>query len=130
MQDYAPLRLVDPTAFRRIRFLQGNAICLPFGDRSIDLVFTVLAVEQMERVRHRALQEIARVARRHVLMIEPFRDVNDSGWPRRNVIRRNYFRGRIANLSGYGFQPLLAIRDFPQEVFLKVCAVLAERAAS
>ena len=129
MQDYAPLPLVDPTAFRRIRFLQGNAICLPFGDRSIDLVFTVLAVEQMERVRHQALQEIARVVRRHILMIEPFRDVNDSGWPRRNVIRRNYFRGRIANLSGYGFRPLLAIRDFPQEVFLKVCAVLAEREA-
>lgn len=129
MQDYAPLPLVDPTAFRRIRFLQGNAASLPFPDDHFDLVLTVLALEQMERVRRQALGEIARVARRHVLALEPFRDVNDTGWPRRNVIRRNYFRGRIADLAAYGLKPILAIDDFPQEAFLKACAVLAEKHA-
>ena len=68
--------LADPTAFRRIRFCQGNAPSLPFADGEFDLVTTVLALEQMERVREQALAEVARVACRHTLMIEPFREVN------------------------------------------------------
>jgi SAM-dependent methyltransferase len=127
LRDYAPLPLVDPTAFRRIRFCQGNATSLPFADGEFDLVITVLALEQMERVRAQALGEVARVARRHTLMIEPFREVNDAFWPRLNVLRRNYFRGRIAELRGYRLEPVLALNDFPQESFLKVCAVISEK---
>jgi SAM-dependent methyltransferase len=127
LRDYAPLPLADPTAFRRIRFCQGNATSLPFGDGEFDLVITVLALEQMERVRPQALREVARVARRHTLMIEPFREVNSAFWPRLNVLRHNYFTGRIAELSGYGLSPVLALSDFPQESFLKVCAVVSEK---
>jgi hypothetical protein len=43
------------------------------------------------------------------------------------VLRRNYFRGRIAELRGYGLEPGLALNDFPQESFLKVCAVISEK---
>jgi hypothetical protein len=60
-------------------------------------------------------------------MIEPFRDVNNTGWPRANVIRRNYFRGRIADLPAYGLKPAIITDDFPQEVFLRTCAVLCEK---
>lgn len=127
MQEYAPLPLADPGAFRRVRFLQGDAARLPLADRSFDLVFTVLALEQMEQVREHALAEIARVSARHVLMIEPFAEVNAGGWPLRYVVARDYFRGRIAELSRYGLAPLLALDEFPQETFLKACAVLAER---
>ena len=127
MADYAPLPLADPTAFRRIDFRQGNATRLPFEDGAFDLVITVLALEQMERVRAQALAEIARVTARHSLMIEPFRDVNQAFWPRLNVLRRDYFRGRIDDLARYGLVPVLALGDFPQEAFLKTCAVLAEK---
>ncbi len=72
-------------------------------------------------------REAARVARRHTLMIEPFADVNDSFWPRLNVVRRDYFRGRIGDLPGYGLHPIVVTDDFPQESFLKVCAVLSEK---
>jgi len=126
LQDFAPLPLADPSAFRRVRFTTGDAARLPFADRSVDLVLTVLALEQMERVREAALREIARVARRHVLMIEPFREVNDRGWPLRYVVARDYFRGRISELSGYGLVPVAALDDFPQEAYLRACAVLAE----
>jgi SAM-dependent methyltransferase len=127
MADYAPLPLADPTAFRTIDFRQGNATRLPFEDGAFDLVITVLALEQMERVREQALGEIARVAGRHSLMIEPFRDVNQAFWPRLNVLRRDYFRGEIEDLARYGLEPVLALGDFPQEAFLKTCAVLAEK---
>ena len=130
IQAYAPLPLPDPAAFRRIRFVRGNAADLPFDDRSFDLTYTVLALEQMERLRERALSEIARVTRGHTLMIEPFRDVNRAFWPRLNVLRRDYFRGRIDELPRHGLEPVLTLDDFPQEAFLKTCAVLAERRAA
>jgi SAM-dependent methyltransferase len=127
MQSYAPLPLKDTTAFRRIRFIRGNAAELPFGDNDFDLVYSILALEQMEQIRDRALAEFARVAGKYTLMIEPFRDVNNTGWPRANVIRRNYFRGSIADLPAYGLKPAIITDDFPQEVFLRACAVLCEK---
>src|SRR5690606_1356218 len=60
---FAPEPLVDLTGFRRVDFRQGNAAALDFPDQRFDLVYTVLALEQMERVRARALAEIARVTR-------------------------------------------------------------------
>ncbi|MGB5201968.1 MAG: class I SAM-dependent methyltransferase [Sedimenticolaceae bacterium] len=129
MVDYAPLPLVDDTAFRRIRFLQGTAADLPFEDSSFDMVQTILALEQMEQIRPDALSEIARVCRGTTLMIEPFRDANEQGWSRKNVGQRNYFQGRIADLPSYGLQPAMAINDFPQEAFLKVCALQSTKGA-
>lgn len=125
--DYAPLPLTDPAAFQRIDFRRGNATRLPFENGAFDLVITVLALEQMERVRRQALGEIARVSARHTLMIEPFWDVNRGLWPRLNVLQRDYFRGRIAELRDHGLEPVLALDDYPQESFLKTCAVLAEK---
>ena len=43
------------------------------------------------------------------------------------MIRRNYFRGRIADLPAYGLKPGIITDDFPQEVFLRACAVLSEK---
>jgi ubiquinone/menaquinone biosynthesis C-methylase UbiE len=127
MQDYAPEPLRDVTAFRRIRFVQGSAAQLPFDDDAFDLVTTVLALEQMEKVRHQALTELSRVTRANFFLIEPFRDMNPAGWPRKNVVRRNYFQGRLDDLPRYGLRPELVTSDFPQEVFLRVCAVLGSK---
>jgi SAM-dependent methyltransferase len=127
MREYAPLPLADPTAFRRITFLQGNAAQLPFADAQFDLVFSVLALEQMERIRRQVLAEFARVAGKHTLMIEPFRDVNAAFWQRSYVFGRGYFRGRMSELPEYGLSPVLAIDDFPQEFFMHARAVLAEK---
>lgn len=127
LASYFPLPQKDPDAFKRIDFVQGNAAAMPFPDNSFDLVLTVLAVEQMERIRPRALAEIARVARRHVLMLEPFRDINATGLRRLYVYGRDYFRGSIAELRGYGLKPLWATVDFPQEAFLGTALVLGEK---
>jgi SAM-dependent methyltransferase len=124
---FAPEPLRDLSAFRRIDFRLGNAASLEFAQQSFDLVYTVLALEQMERLRERALAEIARVTRRHYFGFEPFLDVNASGWERLYVLGRDYFRGRIEDLAQYGLTPQWALRDFPQERFLKACAVLAHK---
>lgn len=129
LRAFAPEPLPDPGGFRRVRFLQGSAADLPFDDGAFDLAITVLALEQMERIRARALSEIARVVRSHTLMIEPFRDLNGGFWQRLNVRHRGYFRGRIAELADFGLQPLVACADFPQKYILRAALVLSARVA-
>ena len=130
LADYIPLENRDPDAFKRIRLMVGSAADLPFADGAFDLVYTVLAVEQMERIRDSALAEIARVSRGHVLMLEPFRDANRRGVRRLYALSRNYFRGSIRGLSQYGLEPLWATEDFPQEAFLGSPLVLARKSKS
>lgn len=127
LADYIPLDMADPSAFQRINFVQGSAAELPFKDGEFDLVYTVLAVEQMERIRDRALAEIARVSRGHVLMLEPFRDANRKGLRRLYALSRNYFRGSIKGLQRFGLEPIWATEDFPQEAFLGSPLVLAQK---
>lgn len=126
LQAFAPLSLHDPSAFKRITFETGDAAALPFAPKSFDLVITVLALEQMERIRSQVLAEIARVSAGHALMIEPFREANASGIARRYVVARDYWRARIAELPKHGLTPLWATTDMPQEAFLKAAAVLAK----
>ena len=123
LAEYIPLEMADPQAFKRIAFIQGSAADLPFADGEFDLVYTVLAVEQMERIRDQALAEIARVTRGHVLMLEPFRDANLKGVRRLYALSRNYFRGSIHGLERFGLEPVWATDDFPQEAFLAVLKV-------
>lgn len=130
LADYIPLQCKDPDAFKRIRLMVGCAAELPFADGEFDLVYTVLAVEQMERIRDSALSEIARVSGGHVLMLEPFRDANSQGVRRLYALSRNYFRGSIAGLAQYGLEPVWATTDFPQEAFLGSPLVLARRVES
>ena len=127
LADYILLDLADPKAFKRIEFVTGSAVDLPFGDDEFDLVFTVLTVEQLERVRDQALAGIARVASGHVLMLEPFRDANRSGLRRLYALSRNYFRGSIADLARFNLEPVWATDDFPQEAFLGSPLVLARK---
>jgi ubiquinone/menaquinone biosynthesis C-methylase UbiE len=127
LAEYIPLPNPDPTAFKRIRFMQGSAAELPFADNEFDLVYTVLAVEQMERIRDSALAEIARVSRGHVLMLEPFKDANRKGVRRLYAVSRNYFRGSIQDLARFGLEPVWATDDFPQEAFLGSPLVLSRK---
>jgi SAM-dependent methyltransferase len=117
----------DPLAFRRIEFMQGDATAMPSADGEFDLVFTVLSVEQMERVRDKALAEIARVSSGHVLNMEPFAEANRSLLRRAHVFGRDYFRGTIPGMASYGLEPLWATMDFPQEVQLGAALVLSRK---
>jgi hypothetical protein len=46
------------------------------------------------------------------------------------VLRRDHFRGRIADLRHHGLESVVAVDGFRQESFLKTCAVLAEKGAA
>lgn len=120
----------DRQAFRRIDFVRGDATAMPFETGAFDLVFTVLSVEQMERVRDKALMEIARVSGGHVLNMEPFAEANQSLLRRVHVFARDYFRGSVLDLPRYGLEPQWATMDFPQEIQLGAALVLSRKRAS
>ena len=52
-------------------FVTGNIFDLPFADSSIDLVFTCHAIEPNTNKEKDILQELYRVAKKYLLMIEP-----------------------------------------------------------
>jgi SAM-dependent methyltransferase len=116
-------------AHQRVRIARASAAALPFADGSFDAVCTVLALEQMEAIRERAFAELRRVTRRWVVMIEPFRDLNDEGLRLDYVRAMNYLGERIDGLQRHGLVPRAVYRDLPNKITYHVALVVAERAA-
>jgi len=120
---------VDPpvglTAHRNVRLVQGTAGNLPFPEGSFDVVFTVLALEQMEEIRNVAMAELRRVARDFVLMIEPFRDWNESGIRRDYIIANDYFSASVADLESFRLQAVYA-GEIPSKLARGAGVVLAK----
>ena len=110
-----------------MRILRGDASELPFDSDAFDLVETILALEQMESVRHKALSELSRVTADAVCMIEPFREANRGVWSRAYLAWRDYFRGKIGDLQDFDLTPEIATDDIPQKYFEKAAIVLARK---
>jgi len=128
LAKFSPYAFRDPAAFKRIVFSKGSAAHIPFADMSFDMVFTVLALEKMESIRKTALKEITRVARRWVVLIEPFRDVNDSGIQRDYCVGNDYFRGRIKDLENdNGLRIIWTTSDIPADLKMNTAIVVAEK---
>ena len=101
-------------AIRRIGLHEGDARSLPAPDKSVDLTFTVLALEQMWPILPVVLPEIRRITRSHVVFLEAFREVNDwLGYL--NLWARNYFRARVRTMEAAGFRPLMLLRNLPNK---------------
>ena len=106
-----------------LNVVQGSAAQLPFPDHSFDLVYTVLALEQMEEIRGLALSELQRVSRRHVLMIEPFWEYNPPGIRRDYILANHYFDATLPNLEAFGLHVVFA-KELPAKLHRGVGAVL------
>jgi SAM-dependent methyltransferase len=90
---------------RQTKFIQGSAMQLPAETNAFDVVTTFAALEQMQLGVDQALTEIRRVAKRYVLLYEPFADANDV-LQRLYLWSRNYFRMRIDALHAFGLDPV------------------------
>lgn len=123
----SPQPLRDLTAHRRVDVRQGDARALPFPDRSFDLVYTRLALEQMEEIRGRAMKEVARVADKALVLIEPWRDFNIRGPGRDYIRRQGYFAAKARHLARFGFAVVYASDDIPQKVQFSSGPVVALR---
>jgi SAM-dependent methyltransferase len=130
LRRFSPEPIVDPRAHRRVEFHLASAADLPFANGAFDLVYSSLALEQMEQVRTQALTEMARVSRFHTLMLEPFWECNDRGLRRDYLLTRDHFRGRIDDLPRYGLDPILVTDDLPGEIWLQPCLVVCRKRAA
>jgi SAM-dependent methyltransferase len=127
LRRFIPFALKDETAARTIELVNGSAADMPFEAGQFDLVYTRQALEQMELIRGRVMAQIRRVARGHVAMFEAFRDWNDTGMKRDRAAVTHYFRARIADLPGYGLEPVCIRADLPHKVYMQVGLVTARR---
>ncbi len=126
LREFVVDEVRDVSALQRLDLRQGSAEALPLPDKSVDMVITVLALEQMDRIRESALREIARVARRHVVMIEPFRDWNEDGHRREHIRRNDYWSAAIDDLPAFGLTPIVATADVPQKLKFHAGIVVTE----
>ena len=116
----------DPQAPHRVRLQRGTAAHLPYRDGAFDVIYTVLALEQMESIRETVLTELRRVAARYVVMIEPFQELNADGLRRHYIASNQYFDARIDALSCFGLRPVFVLSDLPNKVSFHVGLVVAE----
>lgn len=112
----SPQPVKSRSAHQKIDFRQGDAQNLPFEDDSFDLVFTRLAVEQMEQIRDSALAEIRRVAKSHVVLVEPLRDFNRDPLQALATQVNNYISLEVSDLKRYGLEPLLQFSAWPHKI--------------
>ena len=116
-----------PQAYRDIDFRGGDARQLPFENCSFDLVFTLLALEQMEAIRDAAVAELARVSAKWVVMIEPFADFNRDPLRRACTKAKGYFSLGLGDLKRFGLEPVFVFDDIPQKITLGAGLVVTRK---
>lgn len=127
-QRFVPHKIINQSAFKNINFIVGSAKKIPFKDNSFDLVFTSLALEQMESIRMKALKEIYRVTKNYVSFMEPFKDFNNSFPQKQYIFLMNYFKGSIADCENIGFKKLyLDSKSYPQVCHMNVAHFVGKK---
>jgi SAM-dependent methyltransferase len=116
-----------PEAYREIDFREGDARHLPFDSGSFDLVFTVLALEQMEAIRDVAVSEVARVVQKWVAMIEPFADFNRDPLRYASTKTKGFFSLGVGDLRRFGLEPVCVFTDMPQKITRGAGLVVARK---
>jgi len=130
MIEFIPDKIKDPYAFKKIKFVQGNAINLPYENKKFDFVGTSLALEQMKPIQDDALKEIARVSKDYVGMLEPFPDFNQTKLQKTYTTARDYFSVPICELSKFGFEVIEIFSDFPSKIYRGAGFVLLKKSKS
>ena len=118
-------KMAEAARMRSIEFKQGDACALPAGDKSVDLSFTMLALEQMWPILPRALAEIRRTTRKYAVFIEAFGEANDRAG-RLHLWSRNYFRASLAQMEAAGFRPLQLFTTLPRKFTFSAAMLIAE----
>lgn len=108
--DYVPERIQEGRKYfgdrlDAIELAQGDVSKLAFEDEAIDLVYSIHCLEQCERIIKDALDNMLRVARKAVVMIEP--DAINSTLAQKQFLKQHdYLRSidkHLRNRDGWDF---------------------------
>ncbi len=124
---FAPFELNPVRPVGTIDFRQGNAMALPFPDRSFDLVFSRQALEQMRNISATVFSEIRRVSTGHAAFFEAFREWNAAGACRDRTIALDYFDTRLEDLPSMGFRVVATELDMPCKTYMSVGLALVQK---
>lgn len=90
---------------------KGDAMRLPFADQSFDLVITSHCLEHIPFGYQAAVDEITRVARRHVVLFEPLWETSD--WAQKlRMYAHGYVRGLppyASSIAGFTLAPAVVL---------------------
>jgi ubiquinone/menaquinone biosynthesis C-methylase UbiE len=124
---FSPLAPIDLKAHKLINFQMGSAEKLPYDDEQFDVIFTVLALEQMEEIRDKALRELSRVCKKYIVMVEPFRDWNNEATNRHRIRSLDYFYAKVSDLYKYGLKPLGIYDNIPNKLHYSANFLVVEK---
>ncbi|MFT5519434.1 MAG: ubiquinone/menaquinone biosynthesis C-methylase UbiE [Enterobacterales bacterium] len=125
IKDFVPFDVKNDEL--KVSFESRNACSLPYDDETFDVVYTSLALEQMNSVIEQVLSEIFRVSKKHVVFIEPFSDFNQTKLQKYYTRSRNYFSHTVEDMKKYGFEPVEVISDFPVKMTRGAGLLLAKK---
>jgi ubiquinone/menaquinone biosynthesis C-methylase UbiE len=114
----------EQKALRSVRFHLGSALDMPLAEKSVDVSFTCLVLEQLPDTYPRILAEMRRVTRGYCAFIEPFGDAN-------NLLGKaylrsiDYFRASHRRFAEHGFEVLYFSTTMPQKVHFRTGLLLA-----
>lgn len=125
--DSSPKPLIDLSAHKKIEFINASAKKIPYEDNSFDLVYTSLALEQMELFRKKALQEIHRVTREYSSLYEAFKDYNLSIFKKAYIYSEGYFKGSVKDLNSLGYEIIEVVEKIPQKTYMNAVFTILKK---
>ncbi|MDC0391198.1 class I SAM-dependent methyltransferase [Candidatus Pelagibacter ubique] len=103
---------------QNINYSIQDAKKLEFESNSIDLIFTNLALEQMDNIKFEVLSEIKRVSSKYIVLIEPFKDLNNSGIKYLHHSSKQYFNLKYNELVDENYAIVDYQKNFPSQISL------------
>lgn len=110
---------------QRITFTQGNAYEMPFPDKSFDISYTCMVLEQMPHTFDQAVREMRRVTKGYCIFIEPFREANGL-LGKMHLKKVDYFRSSYKSFRKHGLRPIFFSKNFPQRLKYRGGILIAE----
>ncbi len=112
-------------SIRRIDFHQGDAMAMPFADKSFDASFTSLVLEQLPRDFPKVLREMRRTTRKYCIFNEAFAEVNN--WRGRAYLRRmDFFNASFREFEREGLKPIFFTTALPQKMTFRTGCLVTQ----
>ncbi len=108
-------------------FEKANALKINFKDNEFDFVFSILALEQMDDIKYKVINEMIRVSSKYICFVEPFIEYNKSLLKIFHHRGSKYFSYKIKDLEKHNLKILQVFDDHPNKVTLGVAAILCEK---
>mgnify|MGYP000878012987 FL=1 len=112
---------------KNISFSEQDAQYLNFSDNSFDFVYTVLALEQMQNIQTKVINELKRVSQKYILLIEPFKNLNTSGIRYLHHQSKKYFDLNPEEIECNHWKIEKYGSNFPNYISLKVGFLLLKK---